>query len=143
MVLSMPQILPPTNPSVSNSIKDTEVTQIPSGMQDFTSPILWISATPPSQTIPWGLSIYTESASVSSNQTWGIFDIDYPDSQNLNQLHYQTYPTVWDSLLSAGYIARRLFSLYLDDVSSSTGSVLFGGIDTIKYPGELVSFPIQ
>ena len=84
-----------------------------------------------------------ESASVSSNQTWGIFGIGYPGGQNLDQLHNHIYPTVWDSLLSAGYIARRLFSLYLDDVSSSAGSVLFGGIDTTKYSGELVSFPVQ
>ena len=53
------------------------------------------------------------------------------------------YPTVVDTLLSAGLIERAAFSLWLNDLDASSGSILFGGVDTDKYTGNLVSLPIQ
>jgi hypothetical protein len=53
------------------------------------------------------------------------------------------YPTVIDSLVSAGLIQRAAFSLWLNDLDASSGSILFGGIDTDKYTGDLVGLPIQ
>jgi hypothetical protein len=53
------------------------------------------------------------------------------------------YPTVVDSLVSAGLIERAAFSLWLNDLEASTGSILFGGVDTDKYTGDLVGLPIQ
>jgi len=55
----------------------------------------------------------------------------------------ETVPTIYDQLLSEGYINRAAFSLYLDDINSNTGSILFGGIDTTKYSGDLISLPMQ
>lgn len=54
-----------------------------------------------------------------------------------------TYPNVIDVLQSEGFINTRAYSLWLDDLESSTGSILFGGVDTSKYQGDLVSLPIQ
>ena len=53
------------------------------------------------------------------------------------------YPTIVDSLVSAGLIERAAFSLWLNDLDASSGSILFGGVDTDKYTGDLVSLPIQ
>ena len=53
-----------------------------------------------------------------------------------------SYPTIYDQLLLHGYIKRRLFSIWLNDQSASTGSILFGGIDPTKYRGQLRSLPV-
>ena len=53
------------------------------------------------------------------------------------------YPTVIDSLVSAGLIERAAFSLWLNDLDASSGSILFGGVDTDKYTGDLIGLPIQ
>lgn len=51
-------------------------------------------------------------------------------------------PGVLDGLASSGAISRRAFSLYLDDQEAELGSILFGGIDSSKYQGELVSLQV-
>jgi hypothetical protein len=69
----------------------------------------------------------------------GILGIGY-DS---NEATYNTYPNIIDELVSQGLISVKAYSLYLDDLESSTGSILFGGIDTEKYTGALIALPIQ
>jgi len=54
-----------------------------------------------------------------------------------------TYPNVINVLKSEGFINTLAYSLWLDDLTSSTGSILFGGVDTNKYHGNLVALPIQ
>ena len=54
-----------------------------------------------------------------------------------------TVPTIYNQLVTEGYINRAAFSLYLDDINANTGSILFGGIDTTKFSGNLVSLPMQ
>ena len=53
-----------------------------------------------------------------------------------------TTPTVPDGLYAGGYIKSRSYSLYLDDVAAKTGSILFGGVDTAKFTGELVTLGV-
>ena len=53
-----------------------------------------------------------------------------------------TYPTVYDELQAHGYTARRAFSIWQNSISATTGLIVFGGIDTTKYHGELVSVPV-
>lgn len=48
-----------------------------------------------------------------------------------------------DVMVNQGLIASRSYSLWLDDLTDSSGTVLFGGYDTGKYTGELVLLPIQ
>jgi hypothetical protein len=54
-----------------------------------------------------------------------------------------TYPNIIDVLQSEGFIKSRVYSLWLDDLESNTGSILFGGVDSDKYTGSLVALPIQ
>lgn len=52
------------------------------------------------------------------------------------------YPTIIDNLVSQGHIDTAAFSLYLDSVTESHGTFLFGGIDTKKYVGDLATLPL-
>ena len=45
-------------------------------------------------------------------------------------------------LSANGLIDETVFSVYLDDINSQTSSLLFGGIDTDKYDGELAVFDV-
>lgn len=46
------------------------------------------------------------------------------------------------ALAKAGYIKSAAYSLWLNDRHASNGSILFGGVDTAKYKGELETLPI-
>ena len=52
-------------------------------------------------------------------------------------------PMLYDQLATLGYSSRRALSLWLDNLDSQAGSILFGGIDTSKYRRSLISLPIQ
>jgi hypothetical protein len=68
----------------------------------------------------------------------GIMGIGY-DS---NEAAKTVYPSVMTQLVSQGKINTKLYSLYLDDVKSTSGTILFGGIDTDKYHGNLTTMPV-
>lgn len=51
-------------------------------------------------------------------------------------------PGILDALVTAGAIDRRAFSLYLGDQDNDSGEILFGGVDSSKYEGELTQMPI-
>ena len=52
------------------------------------------------------------------------------------------YPTIIDNMLDQKKINSRAFSLYLNDLGQSTGSILFGGVDTSKFVGGLTQIPM-
>ncbi|KAK6515008.1 hypothetical protein TWF506_007363 [Arthrobotrys conoides] len=68
----------------------------------------------------------------------GIMGIGYPS----NTAAEVAYPGLVESLVSHGYINSHAYSLYLNDQESEKGAVLFGGIDTKKYAGDLRGLPI-
>lgn len=45
-------------------------------------------------------------------------------------------------MMNQGIIATNAYSLWLNDLDASTGSILFGGIDTQKYVGNLTRIPV-
>lgn len=47
------------------------------------------------------------------------------------------YPTVVDNMVEQGHIETRAFSLYLNDLDTDAGNILFGGIDREKFQGSL------
>lgn len=52
------------------------------------------------------------------------------------------YPMFINSLFQQGITYSRAFSLDLRGLDSSSGSIVFGGIDTKKYASDLVKLPI-
>lgn len=52
------------------------------------------------------------------------------------------YPTIIDQMVSQSHINSRAFSLFLNDLGQSTGQIIFGGVDSARYSGDLISMPI-
>ena len=86
----------------------------------------------------------------SSTSSEGVLGIGYPQleasvqNSGGNSLtgSSQPYSNVPQSMVDQGLINSQAYSLWLDDVNSATGSILFGGVDTAKYQGSLVTLPI-
>lgn len=53
------------------------------------------------------------------------------------------YPNIMNLFQDQGLIAIQAYSLYLDDLYAETGTILFGGLDTAKFIGELKTVDIQ
>ncbi|KAF3922336.1 Candidapepsin-4 [Arthrobotrys entomopaga] len=59
-----------------------------------------------------------------------------------NSVSEDTSSSLLDMLVENKYINSRAYSLWLNDQDADTGSILFGGIDTDKYVGNLIGLPI-
>ncbi|KAK5653663.1 hypothetical protein OQA88_8693 [Cercophora sp. LCS_1] len=73
-----------------------------------------------------------------STSAWGMLGIGYAK----NSAARVEYPSLLDQMHDQSLIGTKAYSLYLNDVESSTGTILFGGIDTEKFYGTLKSIPI-
>lgn len=69
----------------------------------------------------------------------GVLGLGYPG----NEATYYTYPNLMEQLVDVGLTNSMLYSLHLDDIHDTSGSILFGGIDTEKYYGTLYSMPVN
>jgi hypothetical protein len=69
--------------------------------------------------------------------------VGYDTNEAENEASNGVYPSVMDNLKSNGIIDRKAYSLYLNDLQANTGAIIFGGVDTTKYTGELVVLPLQ
>lgn len=82
----------------------------------------------------------------NASSATGVMGIGYDineasdDSQGINSPFI--YPSIIDTMVNQGLINTRAYSLYLDDLEASTGSIIFGGMDTDKFVGKLVELPI-
>lgn len=75
----------------------------------------------------------------------GILGVGYADDESVcnNENSCQEYPSVVQTLVNQSKINSQTYSLWLNDLNANTGSILFGGIDTGKYTGSLVTLPVQ
>lgn len=73
-----------------------------------------------------------------SDIDYGIMGIGFEADESAATL----YPNIIDKFYTSGLIGARAYSLYLDDLDSSSGSILFGGVDSDKYSGDLIAVPI-
>jgi Eukaryotic aspartyl protease len=73
-----------------------------------------------------------------------VMGIGYSAGESITSLDPSAiYPNFMDELINQGLINSRAYSLYLDSLDSDSGSILFGGVDTKKYSGDLIALPIQ
>ena len=78
-----------------------------------------------------------------SNSTEGVMGIGYPNLEV--QVQYngeEPYPNIPQAMVDQNLINSPAYSLWLDDLASSTGNILFGGVDTDKYSGSLETLKI-
>ncbi|KAK5118615.1 hypothetical protein LTR85_008080 [Meristemomyces frigidus] len=79
----------------------------------------------------------------TSTSQEGVLGIGYPINEvavEYNGGH--TYANVPAKMVEDGLIGSNAYSLWLNDLDSSTGSILFGGVNTDKFSGELQTIPI-
>lgn len=81
---------------------------------------------------------------LESNRDSGILGIGYAlNEANVIQDGKQvldTYPTLFERLFNSKFIKIMACSIWWDNPSS--GSLLFGGVDTAKFSGDLITIPI-
>ncbi|RYP64828.1 hypothetical protein DL769_006503 [Monosporascus sp. CRB-8-3] len=68
----------------------------------------------------------------------GLLGIGY----SANVAARDAYPTIIDLLEQQDLIAIRAYSLWLNAYSADMGTILFGGVDTEKFVGELIAVPV-
>ncbi|PHH71005.1 hypothetical protein CDD82_6798 [Ophiocordyceps australis] len=79
-----------------------------------------------------------------SSSSENVLGIGYPANEVQAELtgkgEYENLPA---KLSADGTISSNSYSLWLNDVEADAGSILFGGVDSARYQGDLVSLPIQ
>lgn len=79
----------------------------------------------------------------SSTSAQGLLGIGYAINEAaLAYYENALYPNVPLNMMQSGKINSNAYSLWLNDLDASTGSILFGGVNTGKYVGELSTLPI-
>ncbi|KAL9615911.1 MAG: hypothetical protein Q9160_009159 [Pyrenula sp. 1 TL-2023] len=77
-----------------------------------------------------------------SSSYQGVAGIGYQVNEASNIHGAGQYLNLPFSMVKAGYINTPAYSLWLNDLSANTGSILFGGVDTAEYEGSLQTVPI-
>lgn len=93
-----------------------------------------------------GNKIYNMSFGLgtTTNSSIGILGIGYAANEATQSLtNGYTYENLPLRLVSEGIINTPAYSLWLNDINSEDGNVLFGGVDHDKYTGDLVSLDVQ
>lgn len=80
----------------------------------------------------------------SSTSDQGILGIGYPVNEvQVSRAQMEPYENLPARMVSAGRIQSSAYSLWLNDLDSNSGNILFGGVDTERYVGSLYTLPIQ
>lgn len=92
-----------------------------------------------------GTTLETQQFGVgyTSSSEEGILGIGYTSNEVAVRYNGgKTYPNVPQNLVDTGAINSNAYSLWLNDLDASTGSILFGGVNTAKYTGALETLPV-
>lgn len=76
-----------------------------------------------------------------SSKSVGVLGIGYP-AHEVAASYGQTYPNLPQKLVEDGHISTAAYSLWLNDLDASKGEILFGGVNSAKYTGELQTLPV-
>ncbi|KAL2158006.1 hypothetical protein VTH06DRAFT_4816 [Thermothelomyces fergusii] len=90
------------------------------------------------QNMTMGLGLRTDIA-------YGLVGVGYAFNEAIvgkTQSLDSAYPNLPIQMVNQGLINTVAYSLWLNDLDASEGSILFGGIDTKKYKGELTRIDI-
>lgn len=89
------------------------------------------------------LTAQTMGIAHSSTLSPGLLGIGYDTNEASDALETPfIYSSVVDSMVTQGLISLKAYSLYLNDLDASTGVLIFGGLDSDKYQGNLVQLPV-
>ncbi|KAI1647040.1 acid protease [Daldinia loculata] len=91
------------------------------------------------------LTNLTMGLGVNTDIPYGLVGVGYVASEAIvgsTRSTSSTYDNLPVKMQKEGLIATNAYSLWLNDLDASTGSILFGGIDTEKYQGDLTRINI-
>ncbi len=72
----------------------------------------------------------------------GLLGVGFPGIEFLAASGYGEYNNLPILLVNQGYIQSAAYSLWLNGEQGTSGSILFGGVDTDKFYGSLVALPL-
>ncbi|RYP03341.1 hypothetical protein DL765_010532 [Monosporascus sp. GIB2] len=81
----------------------------------------------------------TMGLGLETNIPYGIVGVGYARNEATKSFIYPNLPI---QMQHEGLITTIAYSLWLNDLDASTGNILFGGIDTEKYKGDLTCINI-
>lgn len=91
------------------------------------------------------VSNMTMGLGVDTTIPYGLLGVGYTTNEAIITIE-ESLSAQYDNLpalmMSEGLVATNAYSLWLNDLDASTGNILFGGIDTSKYVGNLTRIPI-
>lgn len=73
---------------------------------------------------------------------YGLIGVGYANNEASTETANTIYPNLPVAMQRSGLINSIAYSLWLNDLDASSGSVIFGGIDTTKYVGTLTKIPV-
>lgn len=80
----------------------------------------------------------------SSSNGQGILGIGYTINEvQVGRAGKPAYPNLPAKMVDEGLIQSNAYSLWLNDLDANTGNILFGGVDSEKYIGNLETLPVQ
>ncbi|KAK0655659.1 aspartic peptidase domain-containing protein [Cercophora newfieldiana] len=91
------------------------------------------------------LSNMTMGLGIKTDIAYGLVGVGYALNEAIvgnTQETSSAYPNLPVNMMEEGLINTVAYSLWLNDLDASSGSILFGGIDTEKYHGELTRINI-
>ncbi|KAL1862492.1 hypothetical protein Daus18300_008589 [Diaporthe australafricana] len=90
------------------------------------------------------LSDFQFGIGYTSSSSQGILGVGYAVNEvQVGRAQLSSYDNLPAKMKSEGKITSNAYSLWLNDLDSSTGQILFGGVDTDQFTGELQTLPIQ
>lgn len=90
------------------------------------------------------LSNFQFGIGYTSSSSQGILGIGYTANEvQVGRAGLAPYENLPAKMASTGKINSNAYSLWLNDLDANTGSILFGGVDTDQFEGELKTLPIQ
>ncbi|KAG6364573.1 hypothetical protein INS49_006175 [Diaporthe citri] len=90
------------------------------------------------------LSDFQFGIGYTSSSAQGILGVGYTANEvQVGRAGMSPYDNLPAKMKSDGKIASNAYSLWLNDLDANTGQILFGGVDTDQFTGELQTLPIQ
>ncbi|KAK7424997.1 hypothetical protein QQZ08_008393 [Neonectria magnoliae] len=79
-----------------------------------------------------------------STSDQGVLGIGYDVNEaQVDRTGGSAYKNLPAKMAADGLIASNAYSLWLNDLSSQTGTILFGAVDRAHYEGDLITVPIE
>ncbi|KAJ2891404.1 aspartic proteinase precursor [Zalerion maritima] len=80
----------------------------------------------------------------TSSSSQGILGIGYALNEvQVGRAGLDSYDNLPAKMVTDGLISSNAYSLWLNDLDASEGSILFGGVDTERFEGTLSTLPVQ